>query len=727
MPDHIHLRKLAACLLALALLAAGLLSVVSLSMRAEALEEPPTQEEAASPYEPVFDGAQPPHQVSASGTGVLWQSGGSQLSRARSTVEALSVAYLTYQPEPPLVVGQAVQVKVFAQGGDGEYRYKLAVYYNEDPATEFYRSQEFLPFSASPVFSLTFPSAGAYIVHAYIEDSSGNRLVWGDAKLLVVSPGKYSNPEKVAEKVASLASQCRAAAGTPYAKAKWMHDWLVNNADYSPEGQYVYKPEGVLLLGHGVCDCYSQAYQMLMNAVGVPCLYVTHDAGNHAWNLVKLGDFWYHVDVTQDDPRGNAGPNYRYFLVSDDFMRHADFTHSYWNDSAGQVPPCPYNWGEAPAVGPTPAPTAPVNTQPVGFEENGIRYTVMDGEAFVESLVSGSADVVIPAAVKGYAVRGILSEALGFRYMNSVSLPEGLRSIGSEAFTQSVLPTAVRIPASVTHIGPQAFSGMGSTPGFQVAAGSASFASQGGVLFSKDMSRILQYPATASAASYTLPSTVRTIDDGAFSYNSSLKEVHSASAVLEGTVYGFSGSAITVYGKDGTALQADIKRYSNSPVQYVVTGGAMDKQQSQVTILGSLDKAYDGKPVSLPAYTATGDGHVTIAFYELVDWGGTVIDSWLVTPPMEEGRYKAVVTQAEGLAFKGSEASLEFQITGPAQSGLKGDANLDGRVGIEDLASIIAHLVFQGEIRSFENADTSGNGLLEMDDLKTVIEMVVSQ
>lgn len=57
MPDHIHLRKLAACLLALALLAAGLLSVVSLSMRAEALEEPPTQEEAASPYEPVFDGA----------------------------------------------------------------------------------------------------------------------------------------------------------------------------------------------------------------------------------------------------------------------------------------------------------------------------------------------------------------------------------------------------------------------------------------------------------------------------------------------------------------------------------------------------------------------------------------------------------------------------------------------------------------------------------------------
>ena len=49
-----------------------------------------------------------------------------------------------------------------------------------------------------------------------------------------------------------------------------------------------------------------------------PCVYVK--GKNHAWNMVKIGGYWYNVDVTWDDSRKDR---YYYFLKSDlDFPGH---------------------------------------------------------------------------------------------------------------------------------------------------------------------------------------------------------------------------------------------------------------------------------------------------------------------------------------------------------------------------------------------------------------------
>mgnify|MGYP006990155591 CR=1 FL=1 len=48
-----------------------------------------------------------------------------------------------------------------------------------------------------------------------------------------------------------------------------------------------------------------------MTQLGIPCYYCTGFAGeNHAWNIIRLDDEYYNVDVTWDDTTPNT---YDYF------------------------------------------------------------------------------------------------------------------------------------------------------------------------------------------------------------------------------------------------------------------------------------------------------------------------------------------------------------------------------------------------------------------------------
>lgn len=100
-------------------------------------------------------------------------------------------------------------------------------------------------------------------------------------------------------------------------KALYLHDYLCLNCTYDTSLKD-YTAYDALVSGKAMCQGYSQAYILLLRAAGVESLMVYSRELVHAWNLVKLGGLWYHVDVTWDDPTPDrpGRAKHDYFLRS---------------------------------------------------------------------------------------------------------------------------------------------------------------------------------------------------------------------------------------------------------------------------------------------------------------------------------------------------------------------------------------------------------------------------
>lgn len=98
-------------------------------------------------------------------------------------------------------------------------------------------------------------------------------------------------------------------------KELYIYDALVAKTGYSNGAAMNQSAYSALVLGKTVCAGYARAYQYLLQQLGIPCYYCTGYAGeNHAWNIVKLEDAYYNVDVTWADTKPQ---NYLYFNGTD--------------------------------------------------------------------------------------------------------------------------------------------------------------------------------------------------------------------------------------------------------------------------------------------------------------------------------------------------------------------------------------------------------------------------
>lgn len=103
---------------------------------------------------------------------------------------------------------------------------------------------------------------------------------------------------------------------------------------------------------------------------------------------------------------------------------------------------------------------------------------------------------------------------LNCRNLTSVVIPEGVTSIGVRAFGACYGLTSVTIPKSVTSIGEPAFSGC--LNNIFVDEGNASYSSVDGVLFNKDQTTLIAYPANRADTAYKIPEGVTSIGNWAF-------------------------------------------------------------------------------------------------------------------------------------------------------------------------------------------------------------------
>jgi hypothetical protein len=107
----------------------------------------------------------------------------------------------------------------------------------------------------------------------------------------------------------------------------------------------------------------------------------------------------------------------------------------------------------------------------------------------------------------------------------SITIPKSIISIGKAAFHGCTNLTSITIPSYVMSIKEQAFEACTRLMSIMVAMDNASYSSESGVLFNKNKTTLILYPHGKQVASYTIPSSVMSIEKKAFFHNAGLTSV----------------------------------------------------------------------------------------------------------------------------------------------------------------------------------------------------------
>ena len=172
-------------------------------------------------------------------------------------------------------------------------------------------------------------------------------------------------------------------------------------------------------------------------------------------------------------------------------------------------------------------------------DESDFAYDIVGGEARITAYTGEDSIVVVPDTLDGYSVTMIGEEAFAFNYvLEEVFLPHSLKTIEFNAFmgcmnlTSVILPMGlefidydafaycglynVYIPPRVWNLDNTSFRDCENLEEIDVDPNNEIYASEDGVLFSKDMTQLLAYPMGKDDVYYTVPDGVTAIDGNAF-------------------------------------------------------------------------------------------------------------------------------------------------------------------------------------------------------------------
>ena len=109
-------------------------------------------------------------------------------------------------------------------------------------------------------------------------------------------------------------------------KEQYVHDFICQNVHYDKlKKSYSHEILGPLGQGVGVCEGIAKTVKILCDQLGIWCIVVISEANpeknikyRHAWNIVKIGGTYYHLDATFDNTLSHMGPvRYDYFNLDD--------------------------------------------------------------------------------------------------------------------------------------------------------------------------------------------------------------------------------------------------------------------------------------------------------------------------------------------------------------------------------------------------------------------------
>ena len=178
----------------------------------------------------------------------------------------------------------------------------------------------------------------------------------------------------------------------------------------------------------------------------------------------------------------------------------------------------------------------------VNLDLSGSTLTTIGGNAFRGC--TGLADITIPASVTSigtyafYGCTGLTGITIpegvtsidtyvfyGCTSLASITIPEGVTSIGGNAFDGCTSLASITIPASVTSIGNRVFNNCTGLTSIIVDTNNSNYSSEGGILYNKAKTSLIQAPLIGITGTVTIPASVTSIEQGAFYGCTSLTSV----------------------------------------------------------------------------------------------------------------------------------------------------------------------------------------------------------
>lgn len=158
------------------------------------------------------------------------------------------------------------------------------------------------------------------------------------------------------------------------------------------------------------------------------------------------------------------------------------------------------------------------------LKDNDFKIKRDDGCSTVLCYSGTSSHVIVPEYIEGYRVTEIGSYAFAKSNAKYVALPRSCIKLHPNAFSDSQI-VSVELPASLSYVADFAFANCSKLRSIYVPENNENFTSIDGVLFDKDCSWLIHYPAAKSDISYAVPVGVQFIDTGAFDGNQNLQRV----------------------------------------------------------------------------------------------------------------------------------------------------------------------------------------------------------
>ena len=235
------------------------------------------------------------------------------------------------------VLGQPATFHVSATGGSGNYKFRMDAPSYSSPNQWAFEAVadpsrgEWIDYTsecASSDYTFTMTATGTYNFKFYVMDKAANLYYLRVNFNISVSDDKYPSVDSI---VRSAVAECNSKTdGSEYAKALWLHDWLLDQLEYDNTLKWS-SAESALTRKLGTCQSYESAYAKLLTAAGIENSETRDTYDGHTWNAMKLDGQWYQTDCTWDDSSDNwysFDQRHLYFGLTDELMAIAHPGHS---------------------------------------------------------------------------------------------------------------------------------------------------------------------------------------------------------------------------------------------------------------------------------------------------------------------------------------------------------------------------------------------------------------